>query len=333
MQITIARAAFGGEFGDPAWESLPSVPTLPPNVAASAADVSRAIGVSRAMRPREAVAKLVAYYRSFADSDDPPRGGRDIYVDLALSKKGVCRHRAFAFLITSQYLGIPTRMVVNEAHAWVEVHDGVSWRRIDLGGAGRTLGGQVQNSVAHDPPPDPFAWPPGSTRGEDLADRTRREGANGSPGSSGAAGGNGNANGSGDGASSANGPGPGDATGSGKGAGRADNGTGDAGAPEKDDRALSIVKLGTVDTDARRGAPLHVSGEVSSDGEPCAHVTVEILLRDVRKGQVVLLGSVATDANGKYTGALVVPGGVPLGDYDVFAQTPGDARCGKGGGL
>ena len=31
--------------------------------------------------------------------------------DLALSQKGVCRHRAFAFLVTALYLGIPTRVV------------------------------------------------------------------------------------------------------------------------------------------------------------------------------------------------------------------------------
>jgi transglutaminase-like putative cysteine protease len=325
MELTIARAAFGGEFGDPGWESLPQVPQLPPNVAASAADVSQKIGVSRAMRPRDAVAKLVSYFRGFVDSDEPPRMGRDIYTDLALSKKGVCRHRAFAFLVTAQYLGIPTRVIVNEAHAWVEVHDGMMWRRIDLGGAGRTLGGQVQSTVAHDPPPDPFAWPPGSTRGEDLADRTRREGAGDSPA---------NGNGGGNGAGGGTGVGPGPGVGQGVSPGP---GTGDAGAPlgsnlpEKDERATSIVKLTGVDVDARRGSPLHVAGEVHSDGEPCANVPVEILLRDVKKGQIVMLGSVATDAKGAYSGALVVPGGVPLGDYDVFAQTPGDARCGKGG--
>ena len=44
-------------------------------------------------------------------------------VDLALSQKGVCRHRAFAFLVTALGLGIPARMVINEAHAWVEVLD------------------------------------------------------------------------------------------------------------------------------------------------------------------------------------------------------------------
>ena len=73
--------------------------------------------------------------RSFQDADEGPPPSRDIYLDLAMSKKGVCRHRSFAFLVTSLSLGIPTRVITNEAHAWVEVFDGRMWRRIDLGGA------------------------------------------------------------------------------------------------------------------------------------------------------------------------------------------------------
>ena len=69
-----------------------------------------------------------------ASSNEPPTGHDDVYLDLALSQRGVCRHRAFAFLVTALHLGIPTRMVVNEAHAWVEVSDGTLWHRIDLGG-------------------------------------------------------------------------------------------------------------------------------------------------------------------------------------------------------
>jgi hypothetical protein len=216
------------------------------------------------MRPREAVAKLVSYFRSFVDSEEPPRGGRDIYTDLVLSKKGVCRHRAFAFLVTAQHLGIPTRMVVNEAHAWVEVHDGSLWRRIDLGGAGRTLGGQVQSTVAHDPPPDPFSWPPGSTRGEDLADRTRRQGAPGQPGGSGGNGANGAGapNGAGGPASSSAPAGSGSAGSKLGGASTASQPPTPAPGTEKDERPPSSVKLTTVDADARRGAPLHVAGHL-----------------------------------------------------------------------
>jgi hypothetical protein len=88
------------------------------------------------------------------------------------------------------------------------------------------------------------------------------------------------------------------------------------------------VKLATVDVDARRGSPLHVTGEVLAEGEPCPHVPVDIVLRDIRKGQAFPIGSVPTDERGAFAGALVIPAGVALGDYDVTAETSGDARCG-----
>ena len=46
----------------------------------------------------------------------------------------------------------------------------------------------------------------------------------------------------------------------------------------------------------------------------------------------VSIGSLATDTKGGYEGALVVPQTAALGDYDVVARTPGDARCGRGRG-
>ncbi len=127
------------------------------------------------MRPREVLTKLVEYHRSFEASDDPPRGRRDIYLDLSLSKKGVCRHRAFAFVISALGLRIPARMVTNEAHAWVEVHDGTLWHRIDLGGAAANFetNTSAQDQPLHTPPPDPFAWPPGASAGEESARRNR----------------------------------------------------------------------------------------------------------------------------------------------------------------
>ena len=89
-------------------------------------------------------------------------------------RKGVCRHRAYAFLVTAQSLGIPTRLVENEAHAWVEVHDGTLWRRIDLGGAGRlppvglepTRAARAVQGAGRRLP-----WPAGAERGSDMVSR------------------------------------------------------------------------------------------------------------------------------------------------------------------
>src|SRR6185312_3442235 len=179
---------FGKEFLDVDWPNLDaSVHAAKPAGArlhdAQLGEVAQAIGVSRSMRPREAVRKMVDYFRSFAPSEEPPSGRGDIYLDLALSRKGVCRHRSFAFLVTALGIGIPARMVVNEAHAWVEVYDSKLWHRIDLGGAAANLDSDPDPSKpAYVPPPDPYAWPTSHDSGQDLADRSRNQSQSGPTG-------------------------------------------------------------------------------------------------------------------------------------------------------
>jgi hypothetical protein len=316
MEIAAPRAAFGGEFGDPSWADLPKVGPLPSGVARDAAEVAARIGVSRAEPPREVVTRLVAYFRSFADSKDFPDERHDVYLDLALSKKGVCRHRAFAFLVTALGLGLPTRMISNEAHAWVEVNDGALWRRIDLGGAGRALDAPLASGVRHEAPPDPFGWPPSAQPGTELADRA--ESATSSPG---------NGNG-GNGPSHANTSG---ANGQAASSSETSSARGGLGTPSgPDERPASRVAVAVLDGDPRRGAPLRVHGDVSAEGSACGHILVDFALRDGR-GHEVPLGALSTGDDGAYEGALVVPNGAALGEYDVVARTNGDARCGKGG--
>jgi uncharacterized membrane protein YgcG len=347
MEISVPRATFGGDFGNPTRAELRAVPPLPPNVQTAAAQVAQKIGVTPRTAPREVVTKLVTYFRAFQDSEEPPTGRGDIYLDLALQQKGVCRHRSFAFLVTALYLGIPTRMISNEAHAWVEVDDGHMWRRIDLGGAGRTLHDPLSSNVPYEPPPDPWSWPQGSTRGDDLADRARRAsgGQNTPPPAPTAsttssasaqdpthAAGASSASGVSSGGMSGGSGGASDSFGSG-------SGTGTSGGmstnlrpvtmPGPDDRPTSIVTMTLGGSDAHRGAPLQVRGQVASDGEPCGHVAVEILLRSRTQGDIPV-GVLATDERGNYDGALVLPASVPLGDYEAHARTLGDARCGRG---
>ncbi len=329
MEMSIPRMAFGGDFGNPSWaELLPVTPPLPPNVQRAANEVAAKLGVSRRLSPREDVTRLVSYFRSFSESEDPPSSSRDIYLDLALSKKGVCRHRAFAFMVTALNLGLPTRMVVNEAHAWVEVHDGRLWRRIDLGGAGRTLHDPLSTNVPHDPPPDPFSWPQGATRGDDLAERARHAsaaGPNATPATSGAS------SVTPPPAASSSAAAAGSASSGGAGA----TGFGSSGKPGKngaqsvDERTPSILTMALLGSDAHRGAPFKVRGTVAAEGEPCGHVTVEIVLHSRTQGDLAI-GQLATDERGAYDGAIVMPAAVPLGEYDMQARTLGDARCGVG---
>jgi hypothetical protein len=281
--------------------------------------------VSRQQAPRDAIAKLVQYFRGFADSEEPPRGRASIYLDLALSKKGVCRHRAFAFLVTAQSLGIPTRMVVNEAHAWVEVHDGTLWRRIDLGGAGRMVtpaASGLPERPVYRPPPDAFVWPQNAERGDDMvADARSRSTAQG-PGP---------AAGDSSGADSVGEPPAASARSAAGVVPSAGASASSARATDFDDRPAAVVSsLAVTDARAHRGLPLHVSGVVRADGEPCAHVAVELFLRDAKTAHMVLLGTVATGDDGAFADGIVVPAGTPLGDYDVVARSHGDARCGDG---
>ena len=286
---------------------------------------------------REVLKKLVAYHRSFADSPEPPSGHGDIYLDLALSRKGVCRHRAFSFLVTALGLGMPARMVINEAHAWVEVNDTQAWRRIDLGGAGRTPNEPVRDGVAYEPPPDPFHWPSGARPGETLLGTSGDPG--GAPGDGSRANGRSGAEEPGRGA---NGQGPSGASEGGEPRNGRDEENGSSSSrstepngtsTERDDRPRSTVTLAVAAADTRRGAPLRVSGTVVADREPCSNVVVDVFLREVGKGSSAAelrVGSVATDARGHYQESLVVPTNVPVGDYDVVARTSGSMRCGKG---
>jgi len=123
-------------------------------------DLAR-LGIDADMDLGVAFNKLVGYFRDFT-AKPLPRSTGDIYRDLCDSQKGVCRHRAFAFMITANAIGIPTRFIENEAHAFVEVwFPGRGWQRIDLGGAALRMDVQgADNKTLHRPrADDPFEKP------------------------------------------------------------------------------------------------------------------------------------------------------------------------------
>src|SRR5262249_33105245 len=102
----------------------------------------------------------------FANAPSPAGAATsgDIYMDLATGQRGVCRHRAFAFVVTAQALGLPARFVSNEVHAFVEVHvPHLGWRRVDLGGAALDLPRRMTREARGRPrarADDPFPQPP-----------------------------------------------------------------------------------------------------------------------------------------------------------------------------
>lgn len=148
MRLEATEAQFVlPEIPDVASDSLSELlPPMPPSVTDDALTFAGELGLSRGDALFEVLDRLVGYFRAFEESDVPPPSTGNIYLDLARGLRGICRHRAYAFTITAQALGIPTRFVHNEAHAWVEIavplNGGVIWSRIDLGGAVVNLDGQ-----------------------------------------------------------------------------------------------------------------------------------------------------------------------------------------------
>lgn len=319
LQLAIGRETFGSPFApDASYASLARfLPRMPPVIKAAGERVLEKIGVSRAMTPAAAVTALVGHFRSFAPSDDRPlSSGAALYEELALSKKGVCRHRAYAFIITAQALGIPTRMIRNEAHAWVEVFDGQLWHRIDLGGAAERLDTERDPSQPmHAPPSDPFTWPEGAESAQDLVQRTMSP-SGGSSRTTPAAGADGGAQADGGVAVA---PVP------------AQAGTADGGVTPVDDRPASKVAVVLKHGSVKRGEPLSVAGRVQSDGDGCRGVRVDFALRS-ESGKLIPIQSLSAGDDGKYDGAIVVPPNLEVGDYELVVSTPGDARCGAGTG-
>jgi transglutaminase-like putative cysteine protease len=301
-ELTIPRAAFGGPFGDVPqdmrfvrWGS-----ELPRDIERDAVTVAARIGVPRAT-PRETIEALVEYFRGFEESNAPLLNDRSVYLALAMSKQGVCRHRAYAFMVTAQAVGIRSRVVMNEAHAWVEVWDGRLWKRVDLGGAGTILDEPEKTTAPpYAPPPDPFKWPAGARRGDDLG-RT----------------------GAGTSSDTSDMSVPGGATPT---SARAATSTTPAFPP--DGRPSSSVTLETTEASAARGEAVHVRGEITADGLPCAQAVVTVSARSTSTGVVSRLGDLATDERGAYAGAVLVPSHVDLGDYELVATTTGNAHCG-----
>jgi hypothetical protein len=311
MQVSAPRAAFSAELADATWgELLRQLPPLPPPVRSAALEVAHQIGVSQKQTPRQVTAGLVAYFRGFAPSDATPKATRGVqlYQELALSRKGVCRHRAYAFMVTALGLGLPTRMVRNEAHAWVEVYDGVRFHRIDLGGAaGRMDWDPSQGDHVHRPPPDPFAWPEGAESGQAMLSETL-EGS----------------------ASSAN-PSAAPSASSRRPASVPSAPGSEPSAPQpaaqQDERPRAAVVLKVSAPSTQRGATLQISGAVEASGEACAFSRVDVSLRD-SSGVETWLGAFPTDASGNIDGRVTVPFDVEVGDYKVVARTPGAGRCG-----
>jgi hypothetical protein len=256
---------------------------------------------------------MVAYFRAF-EAGPTPENSDDVYLDLALSQVGVCRHRSFAFIVTALAAGIPTRYVTNEAHAFVEIWlpGDQGWARVDLGGAALEL--DVSNAAdkqMHRPRgEDPFAKPPeyaenytqlnGDIRGLSAAQRAEAgkplpEAPADSPG--------------------ATRPNPAPVT----------------GLPRQtdpdDERALMSLTMTSLAPDAFRGDRMIVAGVARSEAGVPGGVKVEIYFAPggVLK-EAILVGETVTDKDGIFRAEMVLSSEMPIGRYAVYATSQGNDR-------
>lgn len=291
---------------------------LSPKVARAAELVLTRLGVDRNGTLDAALDKLIEHFRSF-EAGSPPSPSGDVYLDLALSRRGVCRHRAFAFMITANAAGIPARYLTNEAHAWSEVWlPEVGWARVDLGGAALEL--EVANAsdkALHrprgaDPFPKPRAYAENYTRlkgpvpglSRDQIAEAQRAAATAS--------------------------------------GAADDPTStDPVAPEVTDLphpgapALQSVKkeritlaVDSVDRRGFRGESVRIAGH--TEGAVPAGLRIDLYMAPAGSGGrgARAVGQTVTDDKGRFDAAIELPLDLLLGKHEVFAVTAGNAEVG-----
>ncbi len=293
------------------------VSKLPRSVQRRAARFAHELGLRRGDDLKTVIHGLTRHFRAFQESSKPPADTGDVYLDLARGKKGVCRHRSYAFVITAQALGVPARMVQNEAHAWVEVKfPGVGWMRIDLGGAASevqahaVLGRPAYQPVRPDSLPRPEAY-------ERSYAQLRGDGATAEPLS------REHLVGRWLPPDPAGGISPSRAQ---PGAGPARNGSGQGASRPSSRRALQI-SVDQKRVSVLRGKKMRATGRVLDEtGTPVPGLQVELSLASERESGTLLLGITTTQAGGFFGVSLPVPADVPVGDYELIAVTPGNAR-------
>lgn len=145
--------------------------TPPASVVSQAEVVINVLGLTGETNLKTIVYTLTEYFSSFTQGDIPSEGEEpDSYLAMALAKHGCCYIRSFACFITANAIGLPTRLVKNECHAFVEIYiPNNGWTQLNLGGCGASL----LNPDDHDQFQDwdyPDDWPDDGGDGGDGGD-------------------------------------------------------------------------------------------------------------------------------------------------------------------
>ncbi len=296
-------------------------PTVPEAQRRAAAITLQKLDVDDQMELGVAFNKLVGYFRGFKEGTLPASSG-DIYRDLCDSQLGVCRHRSFAFMVTANALGIPTRYVQNEAHAFVEVwFPERRWQRIDLGGAAlRMEVSGADNKTLHRPrSDDPFAKPSsyknsytqleGDISGlsqQQLADK--KKSLDQAPAS-------GQFDQTGGGNNGSSGP---------------DRITPDPTLPavtQDPKKQTPRLEVTLADASAYRGDILHIEGRATANGRALPDHPIDVYLSPAGKNGASAqpLGRAVSGPDGMFRQDFSVPSGLDLATYEIWLSSPEDA--------
>ncbi len=302
------------------------LPTLPPEIQRAGERGLRLLKIDEDDELGDAFNKLVHYHRAF-EAKQIARPSGDIYWDLLENQAGVCRHRSATFLVTALAAGIPTRLVTNEAHAFVEVWFPTrGWQRIDLGGAAMRMEvSNAEDKAIHRPrADDPFAKPKqydqsytqleGDIRGlsgGQLDDAHRKAGDGPASGDFGTLQDDGAGSGSGDAVDDVVGPGDG------LGSRRIDP-----------DKITPTIQVTLADGIGYRGEGVRVEGRVDGPRGPVAGVRVDVLIAPSGSGGegAIVIGRGATASDGTFMADSVLPVDLDLAAYELYVTTREDAR-------
>jgi hypothetical protein len=290
------------------------VPPLAPSIARRALRFAAQLGITPASDLRSAIETLTKHFRAFVESSTPPQNTGDLYLDLVRGSKGLCRHRAYGFVVTAHALGIPARFVQNEAHSWVEVKlEGSGFLRIDLGGAAHGLTAHNLRDQPSYIPAQPDTLPRPETYRQSYAQAAAHKPAETSVDPAGLTGRwlpqNTSA------PQRAANPQAAAADGS-----MSQETDGAAKTPLRvilDDRRMSSV----------RGGKLVLTGRMLDDAQRgVADLRVEVWITRDKQRERMLLGVSVSDADGYFRAAFGVPPDLAVGDYRLVVVSEGDAH-------
>jgi hypothetical protein len=274
------------------------------------------LGITPKSDLKSALHALTQHFRNFVESSEAPDNSGDLYLDLGHGQKGLCRHRAYGFVVTARGLGIPARFVQNEAHSWVEVAlPDIGYIRIDLGGATHGLTAHATGERQSYVPMQPDTLPRPEAYRQSYAQAARQTPRVAASNASEA---EVLASMSGRWLSDESLMGPSNTT---------PRAIPEKAAPRSAGAPKQAVHIGLEDrrVTALRGGKLVLTGQLLDDAEAgVPGLRVEIWILQPARHQRMLLAVQVSDQDGYFRADFGVPPDLSVGDYRLIARSQGD---------